>query len=54
VVHSIQNYSVYGLCPESEILNTRKQNVPETGLFRLSGERGGWEDAYSVGSLRNS
>jgi hypothetical protein len=45
---SIQNYWVYGLCPLSGILNTRKNNVLESFL------RGEEEYTYYVGSLRKS
>jgi hypothetical protein len=31
MVHTTQNYSVFGLCPSSGILETRKHNVSETG-----------------------
>jgi hypothetical protein len=31
MVYNIQNYWVFGLCPSSSILETRKHNVSETG-----------------------
>jgi hypothetical protein len=38
IVYDIQNYWVFGLCPSSGILVTRKHNVSETGFFPSSGE----------------
>jgi hypothetical protein len=32
---NIQNYWVLGLCPSSDILNTRKHNVSETGSVSI-------------------
>jgi hypothetical protein len=34
MVYHTQNYWVFGLCPSSGILETRKHNVSETGRFR--------------------
>jgi hypothetical protein len=31
MVYNIKNYLVFGLCPQSGILETRKHNVSETG-----------------------
>jgi hypothetical protein len=47
-----QNYWVFGLCPPSGIVETRKRNVSETGSVSVLGWSG--EDTYSVGSLRKS
>jgi hypothetical protein len=47
MVYDTQNYWVFGLCPSSIILETKKHNVSETGSVSV-------EDTYSVGSLRKS
>jgi hypothetical protein len=49
-VYNTQNYWVFGLCPSSGILDTRKHNVSETGSVFVLRLVGG--DTYSVGSLR--
>jgi hypothetical protein len=49
MVYNTQNYCSFRLCPSSGILETREQDVSETGSS--SGEGG---DTYSVGSLRKS
>jgi hypothetical protein len=48
----IQNYWVFGHCPSSGILETRKHNVSETASVSVLK----WEveDTYSVAFLRNS
>jgi hypothetical protein len=40
MVYNTQNYWVFGLCPLSDILETIKHDVSETGLFTSSGEGG--------------
>jgi hypothetical protein len=50
-ISKLQNYWVFGLCPSSGILETRKHNVSETGSFPSSDEGA---ETYSVGSLRKS
>jgi hypothetical protein len=45
-----QNYWVFGLCPSSGILETRKHNVSRTGYVSVLRWEG--EDPYSVGSRR--
>jgi hypothetical protein len=35
MVYNTQNYGVLGLCPTSGILETRKDNVLETGYFSV-------------------
>jgi hypothetical protein len=52
MVFNTQNYWVSELCPTSRILNTRKNNVSETGSVSVL--RWGDGDTYSVGSLRKS
>jgi hypothetical protein len=37
MVYNTQNYWVSGLCPSSEILNTRKHKVSETGSVSVLG-----------------
>jgi hypothetical protein len=49
MVYNTQNYWVFGLCPSSGILETRKHTVSESDLFLSSSEGG---DTYSVRSLR--
>jgi hypothetical protein len=44
-----QNRWYSGLCPLFGILNIRKHNVPETGLFPFSGKR--WEAPNLLGPL---
>jgi hypothetical protein len=44
--------NMFGLCPSSDILETIKHNVSETGSVSVL--RWGGEDTYSVGSLRKS
>jgi hypothetical protein len=50
MVYNTQNYWVFGLCPSSGILETRKHNVSETGSVSVP-RWGGREDTYSVGSF---
>jgi hypothetical protein len=52
MVYKTQNYWVFGLCPSSGIVETRKHNVSETGSVSVLR----WEgiNTYSVGSLRKS
>jgi hypothetical protein len=50
MVFNTQNYWLFGLCPSSGILETRKHNVSESGSVPSAGE--GKENTYSVGSLR--
>jgi hypothetical protein len=38
--HRVVNYLVFGLCPSSDILKTRKHNVPETGSVSVPQVRG--------------
>jgi hypothetical protein len=52
VCHFAQNYWVFGPCPSSGIIETRKHNVPETGVFSSSGERG--ETPTLLGSLERA
>jgi hypothetical protein len=40
MVHNSQNYWVFGPCPSSGILETKKDNVSETGSVLSSGEGG--------------
>jgi hypothetical protein len=47
---STQSYWIYGLCPSSGILNTRKQNVLETGSVSVF-TRGEGDTSY-IGSFR--
>jgi hypothetical protein len=55
MVYNTQNYCVFGLCPSSGVLETRKHDVSETGSVSVLKRRGGGgEDTYSVGSLRKS
>jgi hypothetical protein len=51
MVYINQNSWVFGLCPSSGILETKKHNVSETGCFcpQMRGE-----DTYSVAPLRKS
>jgi hypothetical protein len=49
MVYNTQNYWVFGLCPSSGVIKTRKHDVSETGCFRPQ-VRGG--DTDSVGYLR--
>jgi hypothetical protein len=38
MVYNTQNYRIFGLCPSSGILTTRKHNVSKLDLFPSSGE----------------
>jgi hypothetical protein len=46
MVHNTQNYCVFGLCPSSGILETRKHNASETGSVSVLSWGG--EDTYLV------
>jgi hypothetical protein len=48
--YNTQDYWVFGLCPSSGILDTRKHDVSETGSVPVLRWRRG-EDTYSVGPL---
>jgi hypothetical protein len=48
------NYWVFGLFPSSGVFGRRNTKFRKSGLFPSSGEGGGGEDTYSVGSLRKS
>jgi hypothetical protein len=47
MVYNTQNYWVFGLCPSSGILSTRKHKVSGTTSVSVLIEEG---DTYSVGS----
>jgi hypothetical protein len=49
MVYNNQRHWVFGLCPLSGILETRKHNVSETGSVSILDEGG---DTYSVGFVR--
>jgi hypothetical protein len=40
MVHNTQNYWVFGLCPNSDVVKTRNHDISETGLFRPQVRRG--------------
>jgi hypothetical protein len=50
--NNTQNYWISGLCPSSEILNSRKHNVSETGSVSVL--RRGEGDTFSVESFRRA
>jgi hypothetical protein len=49
----LKNYWVFGLCPQSSILETRKHNILETGSISSSGEGGG-ETTTLLGPLERT
>jgi hypothetical protein len=57
MVYNTQDYWFFflggGTFPSSGILETRKQDVSETGSVSVYRKKGG-EDTYSVGNLRKS
>jgi hypothetical protein len=52
MVYNTQNYWVFGLCPSTDILETRKHNVSETGSVSVL--RRGEGEITQVGAVERA
>jgi hypothetical protein len=54
MVYNTQNYWVFGLCPLSSILETRKHNVSETGCFHSQVRGAGGKTPTLLGPIERA